>query len=192
MFEFVRGEVASREPGAVVLETGGGVGYRLLCSASTLHAVPPTGPARLLAHLVVRDDRRELFGFATGEERHLFRQLLQVSGVGPAVALALLSAYEPEILASHIASGEAVLLTRVKGVGKRTAERILVELRDRIAKEGRAGAGTAAPAGVRADAVLALCSLGLSRAEAERRIHAAGDGDFTLEELVKRALRTTS
>jgi len=193
MFEFVRGEVASRETGAVVLETGGGVGYRLLCSASTLHGVPAAGEeARLLAHLVVRDDRWELYGFATGEERHLFRQLLQVSGVGPAVALALLSAYEPEILASHIASGEATLLIRVKGVGKRTAERILVELRDRIRKEGRAGTTVTAPAGVRADAVLALCSLGLNRTDAERRIQAVGDGKFTLEELVKRALRTTS
>jgi len=189
MYEFLRGEVVRRGEGQVVLEVAG-VGYVLAVSASTLAHVPPSGTCRLLAHLVVRDDRQDLYGFSDEPERHLFRQLLAVSGVGPAVALGLLSAYEPTVLASHIAAGDAAPLTRAKGIGKRTAERIVVELRDRMRKEGvKAGASTPPATGVKADAVLALCSLGLVRAEAERRIAAVGDGEWTLESLVKEALR---
>jgi len=187
MYEYVSGQVAARESGAVVLEAGG-VGYRLLCSASTLRKTPPEGPCRLYAHLLLRDERMELFGFADREERHLFRQLLQVSGVGPAVAQALLSAYEPPVLASFIAAGELAPLVRVKGVGKRTGERILVELRDRVAKaEVRDGA--VRPVGVRGDAVLALCALGLPRAEAESRVGKVKGDALELEEIVRKALR---
>jgi len=190
MYEYLRGRVASRSEGSVVLDCGG-IGYRLAVSASTRARVPAEGEtATLYAQLLVRDDRHDLYGFASVSERHLFRQLLQVTSVGPAVALGLLSAYEPEVLASHIASGELALLTRVKGVGKRTGERILVELRDRIAKEGGGKAGGAIHGGgTRADAVLALCSLGLPRAEAERRVAAVGDADLPIEELVRQALR---
>jgi Holliday junction DNA helicase RuvA len=188
MYEFLRGAVVQRGEGAAVLEVGG-VGYRLACSSSTLRQVPAKGEFKLLTHLVVRDDRQELYGFAQESERYLFRQLLQVSGVGPAVALALLSAYEPAALASHIATGELAFLTRVKGIGKRTAERILVELRDRVKKEGGKAVGRPAVGGVRADAVLALCSLGLARAEAERRVEAVKGADLDLEEVVKQALK---
>jgi len=184
VYEFIHGAVVSADDGAVVLETGG-IGYRLAVSSSTRAAMPPSGDCRLFTHHLVRDDRAELFGFATEEERYLFRQLLAVSGVGPAAALGLLSAYEAAVLASHIASGDAALLTRVKGIGKRTAERVIVELRDKLAK----GAPVREAAGAqRADAVLALCSLGLSRAEAERRI-AKIEGDLEVEDLVRRALK---
>ena len=101
MFEYLTGKIVSRGDSAVVLEVGG-IAYRLPCSGSTLHRLPPTGPAKLFTHLLVRDERHELFGFADEAERHLFRQLLQVSGVGPAVAQGLLSAYEPAVLASHM------------------------------------------------------------------------------------------
>jgi len=127
MYEFLRGEVVRRGEGQVVLEVAG-VGYVLAVSASTLAHVPPSGTCRLLAHLVVRDDRQDLYGFSDEPERHLFRQLLAVSGVGPAVALGLLSAYEPTVLASHIAAGDAAPLTRAKGIGKRTAERIVARV----------------------------------------------------------------
>jgi len=184
VYEFIHGDVASRDDGAVVLETGG-IGYRLAVSASTRAAVPPKGPCRLFTHHLVRDDRAELFGFATEQERYLFRQLLGVSGVGPAAALGLLSSYEAAVLASHIASGEAALLTRVKGIGKRTSERVIVELRDKLAKGAhvRDARGTQ-----RGDAVLALCSLGLPRGEAERRI-ASIEGDLEVEEFVRQALK---
>jgi Holliday junction DNA helicase RuvA len=188
MYEYLRGTVVSRGEGAVVLEAGG-IGYRLVVSASTLRRVPPQGEARLFAHLVIRDDSHDLIGFADVEERALFRQLLQVTGVGPALALALLSAYEPAALAAHIASGQLALLTRVRGVGKRTGERILVELRDRLAKGAGAAAAPSPVAGPRAEAALALCALGLGRAEAEQRLAAVEGDDLSLEELVKRALK---
>jgi Holliday junction DNA helicase RuvA len=186
VYDHLRGAVTSRADGAVVLEVGG-VGFRLAVSSSTLRQVPPSGEATLYAHLLIREERIDLFGFATEAERHLFRQLLLVTGVGPAIAMALLSAYEPESLASHIARGDVALLTRVKGVGRRTAERILVELRDRI--EAAASPAPAPLPKVREDAVRALCSLGLPRAEAERRVAAVPEGELPLEELVKRALR---
>jgi Holliday junction DNA helicase RuvA len=187
MYDYLRGTVVSRGEGAVVLDVDG-IGYRLTVSASTLRRVAPHGEAKLFAHLVIRDDSHDLVGFADPEERALFRQLVQVTGVGPALALALLSAYEPAALASHIASGQLALLTRVRGVGKRTGERILVELRDRLAK----GASAAAPSevkGPRAEAAVALCALGLGRAEAEQRLAAVQGDDLTLEDLVKRALK---
>jgi Holliday junction DNA helicase RuvA len=187
VYDYLRGRVASRDAGSVVMECGG-VGYRLQVSATTLSRVPANGEVLLYTHLLVREDAHELIGFAEPGERHLFRQLLGVSGVGPAVALGLLSAYEPEALAALIAAGDPVSLTRVKGVGKRTAERILVELRDRIRKEG--GLGAAPSTGnTHTDAVLALCSLGLPRAEAERRVATVKGEDLSVEEIVREALR---
>ncbi|MFI5401957.1 MAG: Holliday junction branch migration protein RuvA [Planctomycetota bacterium] len=187
MYEYLRGEVARRDEGAAVLEVGG-IAYRLVCSASTLRKVPPKGPCRLFTHLIVREERLDLFGFADEAERHLFRQLLQVTGVGPAAATSLLSAYEPTVLASHIARGEVALLVRAKGIGKKTAERILVELRDRLRK-GEGPGGPVTPVGVRGDAVLALCSLGLVRQEAEERVAAVKGEDLPLEDVVRLALR---
>ena len=187
MYEFIRGAVVARDDGAVVLESAG-IGYRLQVSASTFAAVPPSGECVLFTHHLVREDRSVLFGFADKPERHLFRQLLGISGVGPAVALGLLSAYEATVLASHIASGDANLLTRAKGIGKRTSERIIVELRDKLAKGGVRATEAGSLAGARADAILALCSLGLSRSEAEARV-AKVKGDLELEEIVRQALR---
>jgi Holliday junction DNA helicase RuvA len=187
MYEYLRGEVKGRGESAAVLDVGG-VAFRLLCSSSTLRRVPPEGPCRLFTHLLVREERLDLFGFADEAERHLFRQLLQVTGVGPAVAMALLSAYEPAVLASHIASGEVAHLVRVKGVGRKTAERILVELRDRLRKADGLPQAPAAP-GARGDAILALCSLGLPRADAERRVAAVRGDDLAIEDVVRLALR---
>jgi len=186
VYEFIRGTVVSRNDGAVVLEAAG-IGYRLLVSASTMGAVPAAGECVLFTHHLIRDDRAVLFGFSAQTERHLFRQLLGVSGVGPAAALGLLSAYEATVLASHIASGDAKLLTRAKGIGKRTSERVIVELRDKLAKGGVVASAAGSLGGARADAILALCSLGLARSEAETRV-AKVDGDLDLEEIVKLAL----
>ncbi len=188
MYEFLRGDIVRRGEGQAVLEVGG-VGYVLAISASTLAQMPPSGSFILLTHLVVREDRQDLYGFAKEPERHLFRQLLLVSGVGPAVALGLLSTFEPAALASHIVAGDTGPLTRAKGIGKRTAERIVVELRDRLKKHGIKGAAGPGATGVRADAVLALCSLGLARTEAESRIAAVKGEDLDLETLVKEALQ---
>jgi holliday junction DNA helicase RuvA len=133
VISLVRGEVVSRLPGEVVIEAGG-VGYRLAVSAETLDTVPAAGEqARLFAHLVMRDDSIQLFGFASEAERGLFLMLVGVQGVGPKVALAVLSGGTPRELLNAIASGDSARFQAVPGIGKRTAERIIVELREKVA-----------------------------------------------------------
>jgi Holliday junction DNA helicase RuvA len=129
----VRGEVRTRLPGGVVIEAAG-VGYRLAVSSETLRQVPAVGhEARLLAHLVLRDDGMHLYGFAAEAERELFLLLIGVQGVGPKVALAVLSGGSPRELLNAIASGDSARFQAVPGIGKRTAERIIVELREKVA-----------------------------------------------------------
>jgi holliday junction DNA helicase RuvA len=129
----VRGEVLSRVAGEVVIEAGG-VGYRMAVSTETLAAVPQAGAeARLFTHLVLRDDGMHLFGFATRSERELFLMLIGVQSVGPKVALAVLSGGTPRELLNAIASGDTARFQAVPGIGKRTAERIIVELREKVA-----------------------------------------------------------
>ena len=133
MIALVRGEVVSRLPGEVVIEAGG-VGYRLAVSAKTLDTIPAAGEqARLFSHLVMRDDAIQLFGFASEAERSLFLMLIGVQGVGPKVALAVLSGGTPRELLNAIASGDSARFQAVPGIGKRTAERIIVELREKVA-----------------------------------------------------------
>jgi Holliday junction DNA helicase RuvA len=132
----VRGEVLSRLGGEVVVEAAG-VGYRMAVSTQTLTSVPAAGEsARLFTHLVLRDDGIHLFGFATHSERELFLMLIGVQSVGPKVALAVLSGGTPRELLNAIASGDSARFQAVPGIGKRTAERIIVELREKVA--GRA------------------------------------------------------
>jgi holliday junction DNA helicase RuvA len=129
----VRGAVAVRRGDHVVLETAG-VGYRLAVSAETLRRVPPVGqPVTLHSHLIVRDDAIMLYGFATEQERDLFLALIGVQSVGPKVALAVLSGGTPRELVTALASGDVARLQAVPGIGKRTAERIIVELREKVA-----------------------------------------------------------
>ena len=133
MIASVRGPVLTRLPGEVVIDVAG-VGYRLAVSAETLRAVPDAGrEATLHAHLILRDDAMQLFGFATGEERELFLMLVGVQSVGPKVALAVLSGGSPRELLNAIATGDSARFQAVPGIGKRTAERIIVELREKVA-----------------------------------------------------------
>ena len=133
MIALVRGEVAIRRPDHVVVDCGG-VGYRLAVSAQTLRHVPPVGKqVTLHAHLIPRDDALNLFGFASEDERDLFLALIGVQSVGPKVALAVLSGGSTRELLSAIATGDAARFQAVPGIGKRTAERIIVELREKVA-----------------------------------------------------------
>ena len=133
MIALVAGEVAVRRPDHVVVETAGGVGYRLAVSAETLRQVPGVGRAvSLHTHLVVRDDALALYGFATEEERDLFLALIGVQSVGPKVALAVLSGGTPRELVAALVAGDVARLQAVPGIGKRTAERIVVELREKV------------------------------------------------------------
>ena len=129
----VRGELLTRLPGDVVIEAAG-VGYRLSVSSETLAGLPRAGEeARLLTHLVLRDDGMHLYGFSSAAERELFLMLIGVQGVGPKVALAVLSGGAPRELLNAIASGDTARFQAVPGIGKRTAERIIVELREKVA-----------------------------------------------------------
>jgi Holliday junction DNA helicase RuvA len=186
----VRGEVLVRRPDHVVIESAG-VGYRLSVSAETLKAVPARGKqAALHAHLVARDDSLALYGFASEEERDLFLHLTSVSGIGPKVAIAILSAGAPRELLRAIATGDSKRFQAVSGVGKRTAERLIVELREKIADEitegipAAAGAEGSDPRSLARDG---LVGLGYTIAEAERLL-AEVDGE-TPEELIAAALR---
>src|SRR5919112_275291 len=133
MIASIRGEVISRMGGEVVIEAAG-VGYKLAVSSETLTSVPAAGEqARLFTHLVLRDDGMHLFGFDTKAERELFLMLIGVQSVGPKVALAVLSGGAPRELLNAIAAGDTARFQAVPGIGKRTAERIIVELREKVA-----------------------------------------------------------
>ena len=189
MIAAVRGEVMVRRPDHVVIDAGG-VGYRLAVSAETLKAVPATGrEAFLHAELIARDDSLALFGFASEEERDLFGELISVSGVGPKVALATLSGGPARELLRAIAAGDAKRFQAVPGIGKRTSERIIVELREKIAGEleQEVGLGVSASEDPRSMARDGLVNLGYAPLEAEQLLDGV-EGDDA-EELVAAALR---
>jgi Holliday junction DNA helicase RuvA len=188
----VKGDVASRGPDHVVVECGG-VGYRLSVSSQTLRKVPPVGnEVGLLAHLIAREDSLQLYGFATDAERELFLKLLSVAGVGPKMALAVLSGSSPPELGKAIAAGDVKRFQVVPGVGKRTAERIIVELREKIPEALVAGRGDTGEIGDgRSLAREGLVGLGYDLAEAEEMLQAVADEseDAAPEELIAAALR---
>jgi Holliday junction DNA helicase RuvA len=187
----VRGEVTERRPDHVVIEASG-VGYRLAVSSETLRTVPKVGESTALhAHLVVRDDSMSLYGFGTEDERDLFLSLVSVSGVGPKVAIAILSSGSSRELRRAIALGDHKRFQAVPGVGKRTAERVIVELKERVGTELELAAPTA---GVEEDPRLlardGLVGLGYGLDEAERLLERA-EGETT-EELISAALRAAA
>jgi Holliday junction DNA helicase RuvA len=195
MIALVAGEVYVRRPDHVVVETASGVGYRLAVSAETLRQVPAAGgTVSLLTHLVVREDALSLFGFATEEERDLFLLLIGVQGVGPKMAQAVLSGGPPRELIASVASGDVKRLTAVPGIGKRTAERIIVELREKVGALEDVPLGDAGGAITvrRADdprslARDGLVELGFSLEEAERLL--SGATGETPEDLLQQALK---
>ena len=187
MIASVSGTVTVRRPDHVVIESGG-VGYRLAVSAETLRAVPAAGKqARLQTHLVMRDDGMHLYGFASEEERDLFLMLVGVQSVGPKVALAVLSGGTTRELLNAIAAGDSARFQAVPGIGKRTAERVIVELREKVA-----GAAVDEIVVTRSDdprtlARQALIGLGFGPEEADSLLdEATGE---TPEDLIGDALR---
>jgi Holliday junction DNA helicase RuvA len=197
MISFLRGAVIEVLPMRLIIEAGG-VGYDVHIPLSTYDKLPPPGAeAKILTHLVVREDAHILYGFATNEERDLFLLLVNnVSGVGPKLALAVLNGITPVIFRGVVVKGDIAALSKIKGVGKKTAERIIVELRDKV---GVSAAWEAASAqqGLSPeeqhvnDAVLALISLGYKQAEAHKSVRTVRDAQpkATLEELVREALK---
>lgn len=192
MYESLHGRLVERDPASAVLEAGG-IGYRVHIPLSTYEALPALGgETTLLLHLAVREDEWRLYGFHAAAERAVFQALLRVSGVGPVMALGLLSGFRPKELRAAVAGADVRALTRVKGVGKKTAERIVVELRDAWKDGDDDGSPFQAAEGPLGDAVRALESLGLDAAEARRRVEkhaAAAGGEIDTGELVRLALR---
>ncbi len=187
MIASVRGEVLVRRADHVVVECGG-VGYRLAVSAETLRAVPAAGrEATLHSHLVTRDDGMHLFGFGSEEERELFLMLVGVQGVGPKVALAVLSGGTPRELLNAISAGDTARFQAVPGIGKRTAERIIVELREKVADASGDEIVVTRSDDPRTLAREGLVGLGFGADEADRLLEQA-DGE-TPEDLIAGALR---
>ncbi len=197
MYAFISGTLVEKKPTEAVVDAGG-VGYRLLIPASSYDKLPEAGkPARLQTTFVVREDSQTLYGFATDAEKTAFDTMTTVSGVGPKLALAALSAMSPAELRDTVVAGDIAMLTRIPGVGKKVAELLVVKLRDKFAAvDGLEGGGVLGGDGAlgeaRADARAGLEALGLSRAEAERRLRKAlkaHPGTQSAEELLRLALR---
>jgi Holliday junction DNA helicase RuvA len=189
MIALVTGTLAIKESDRVVVKTAAGVGYECFIPTRSLEQLPPPGhPVELHTHLVVREDAHTLFAFTSAEERRVFQRLITVSGVGPKLALALLSALSGERLVRAIRERDLAVLSSVSGVGKKTAERVVLELKDRTDDlRGESGA----PVVTTSDAaVKALIRLGYTAAEADEAVRRALAADGTRETpaLVKASL----
>ncbi len=197
MIATLEGILRSKTPTEVLIDVNG-VGFAVSVPLSTYEKLGAEGTrVVLLTYLHIRDDAMLLFGFATEEERRIFKLLISVSGVGPKIAQSVLSGINVEELKSHIGSGNVNALTAIPGIGRKTSERLVVELRDRIGSP-HPEPGSTAPAGaesasVRLEALRALLSLGFNQQAAEKAIRLAlkdsNDAALPLEELIKRALR---
>jgi Holliday junction DNA helicase RuvA len=194
MIGSLRGRISSKTPPQLTVEVGG-VGYELEAPMSTFFHLPALGQeVRLLTHFVVREDAQLLYGFATEDERRLFRSLLKVSGIGPKIGLALLSGISVEAFAVCVQNQDVASLIRVPGIGRKTAERLLVEMRDRLvpANTDPDAVVVAAGASPEAEAFGALVTLGYRPAEATRLLKGAGPGTHSTEELIRRALQSAA
>ena len=199
MIAWMHGVLREKHPPLLLVDVGG-VGYEMEAPMTTFYDLPATGePVTLHLHHVVRDDAQNLYAFAHRAERDLFRQLLRVSGVGAKLGLAILSGMDAGRFSRCVLEGDGASLSRLPGIGRKTAERLIMEMRDRIEAESTGvtavGAGTgAAPAAQRddpvAEAVRALIALGLKPPEASRRVHAVGPDGLVCEEIVRRALQS--
>jgi holliday junction DNA helicase RuvA len=198
MIGFLRGRLAQKHPPALLVDVNG-VGYELEAPMSTFYVLPAIGePVMLHTHLVVREDAQLLYGFATEAERRLFRDLLRVSGVGPKIGLALLSGISVDAFMLCVESGDVGSLTRIPGVGRKTAERLVVEMRDRIKALGEGlPAGLTSAAGeaggaVQAEAFAALVALGYRPVEVTKLLKGVAAEGLSTEELIRQALQAAA
>lgn len=199
MIAFIEGKVAEKNHGELVLSAGG-VGFSLLCSNATIAAAPEKDkPFRCYTVMNVREDAMELFGFATKTEREMFKKLCTVTGVGAKTALGILSALPMRDLSIAIVTGDVAALSRAPGIGKKTAQRIVLELRDKVeqAEVSAAAPGVTVPAapaagGMEREAQAALQALGYTAAEAARAVGLVRGQADTVDQVVLLALRQMS
>jgi Holliday junction DNA helicase RuvA len=195
MIARLSGTLVSKQPPLLVIDVAG-VGYEVEAPLPVFYDLPDTGqPVVLLTHLLVKDDSHTLYGFRSEDERSLFRQLLKISGIGAKLALSILSGATADELARYVAERDAAALTRVPGIGKKTAERIIIELRDKLdylpAEAGTAPGAAAPPAGgALGEATNALISLGYKPQLAGRMAREAAQPDMAVEEIIRHALQS--
>ena len=189
MLHHLRGTLVAKTPTHVVVECGG-LGYLIQVSLTTYGQLPESGEVKLLLHPVYREDAQLLFGFATELERNVFLMLNSVSGVGASTARVILSTLRPDEALSVVANGDSGTLQRIKGIGAKTAQRIVVDVRDKAVKLGAtASVGSAGPS-ARSEALEALLVLGFARPAVEKALSAlsAEDATASVEDLIKSAL----
>lgn len=200
MIGFLRGRLAAKQPPQLLVDVGG-VGYELEAPMSTFYGLPAVGgEVSLFTHLVVREDAHILFAFASERERRLFRELLKVSNVGPKLALALLSGMNVESFVACIEAQDVDTLVRIPGVGRKTAERLVVEMRDRIKGFGQlpgvvssvGGTQVEHASGPQGEAFAALLSLGYKPPEVMRLLKSVDESAKTTEEIIRRALQAAA
>ncbi len=198
MIGFLKGRLASKQPPTLMVDVNG-VGYELEAPMSTFYGLPAAGePVALFTHLVVREDAHILLGFGTDSERRLFRGLLKVSGVGPKIALGILSGASVEEFLRIIEAEDVAMLTRIPGIGRKTAERVIIEMRDSVQKlavpaSGRDNAlGAAAASTPHGEAYSALIALGYKPPEATRLLKSVDDPGLSTTEIIRRALKSAA
>ncbi len=191
----LRGTLVQKEPPALLVDVAG-VGYELEAPMDTFYDLPAVGETVTLhTHLVVREDAHLLYGFSRESQRRLFRNLLKVSGVGPRVALALLSGLSEEEFANCVVSEDVARITRVPGIGRKTAERLIVEMRDKVqagpveAPSGARAAAADVPLNPVGEAVSALMALGYKPNEASRLVRAVQSEGLATEDIIRQALK---
>jgi Holliday junction DNA helicase RuvA len=197
MIGFLRGRIAVKQPPLLVIDVNG-VGYELEAPMSTYYGLAGVGAeVTLYTHLVIREEAHTLYGFATEAERRLFRSLLKVSGIGPRIAIGILSGITVEGFQRCVETQDTAALTRIPGVGRKTAERLLIELRDRVHVLGAEVAVTAVGDGLvtsspEGEAYGALIALGYKPAEATKLLKAVDAADASTEEIIRRALQNAA
>ena len=196
MIAWLKGELLEKQPPSILLNVNG-VGYELEAPMSTFYELPEVGQtATLYVHMVVREDAQLLFAFASKQQRELFRSLVKVNGVGPKVALAILSTLSPQELLTCMINEDVTQLCKVPGIGKKTAQRLVVEMKDRLEKEFAdieldSSAVTGSSNAERNDAIAALVSLGYKNTDAAKVVKGLPN-DLSSEELIRQALRSLS
>ena len=191
MIGSIRGRLLEKNPPQILVETNG-VGYEIDVPMSTLYNLPDIGAEVFLyTHYVVREDAELLFGFSTKAERSLFRPLIRISGIGPKIALSILSGISASILAQAVSQAEPGLLTRIPGVGKKTAERIVLELKGKIDTVVGSADSQTPTSGAKADIISALVSLGYSEREALQAVKGLA-ADVTVNDGIREALKALS
>ncbi len=195
MIGLLRGTLLHKQAPDLLLDVGG-VGYELLASMTTFIDLPEiNNEITLYTHLIVREDAHTLYAFSSVKERALFRVLLKVNGVGPKMALAIVSGMTAEEFAQRIHSDDVVGLTKLPGVGKKTAERLIIEMRDRLPKPSdQAELGISSPSSIRNledEAVAALLALGYKPAQASKMVSRYTSEGLSVEEIVRKALKAS-